>query len=140
MKPWKKIAGFAVMSSMVLFNALPAVTNAQSVSSVKVQQAGNPANAQEFGNLPGNTQVQVNLVFKLQNKDKLARFIQDTTTPGTKDYHKYLSVSDFSQNYGANPGAVKQLISYLQGFGIKATLQSNGFIVAANGTADAFNK
>lgn len=140
MKPWKKIAGFAVMSSMVLFNALPAVTNAQSVSSVKVQQAGNPANAQVFGNLPGNTQVQVNLVFKLQNKDKLARFIQDTTTPGTKDYRKYLSVSDFSQNYGANPGAVKQLISYLQGFGIKATLQSNGFIVAANGTADAFNK
>ncbi|QIZ09379.1 S8/S53 family peptidase [Priestia megaterium] len=140
MKPWKKVAGFAVMSSMVLFNALPAVTNAQSVSSVKVQQAGNPANAQVFGNLPGDTQVQVNLVFKLQNKDKLARFIQDTTTPGTKDYRKYLSVSNFSQNYGANPEAVKQLTNYLQGFGIKATLQSNGFIVAATGTADAFNK
>lgn len=140
MKPWKKIAGFAVMSSMVLFNALPVVTNAQSVSSVKVQQAGSPANAQVFGALPGDTQVQVNLIFKLQNKDKLARFIQDTTTPGTKDYRKYLSVSNFSQNYGANSGAVKQLISYLQGFGIKATLQSNGFIVAAGGTADAFNK
>jgi subtilase family serine protease len=140
MKPWKKIAGFAVMSSMVLFSALPAVTNAQNASSVKVQQAGNPANAQVFGNLPGDTPVQVNLVFKLQNKDKLARFIKDTTTPGTKDYRKYLSVSDFSQNYGANPGAVKQLTKYLQGFGIKATLQSNGFIVAASGTADAFNK
>jgi subtilase family serine protease len=139
-KPWKKIAAFSVMTSMALLAAIPSVSNAQQVQTVQVQQGVSPKGASVMGNLPGNTQVTVDLVFKLQNKDKLAQYIQGTTTPGSKNYLKYLSVSNFSQNYGANPGALKQLTRYLQSFGIQTTVQSNGFIVTANGSADAFNK
>ncbi|NRD76981.1 S8 family serine peptidase [Bacillus sp. BRMEA1] len=140
MKPWKKIAGFAVMSSVMIFSNIPAVASAQTTSSVNVEQAGNPADAQVFGDLPGDTQVTVDIVMKIQNKDKLARYIQETTTSTSHNYRKYLSISDFNKQYGANPEFIKKVTQYLDSYGITSTVAPNGLIVTAKGTADQFNK
>jgi kumamolisin len=140
MKPWKKIAAYSVMSSMMLLSAIPSVSHAQTTTSVKVQQAGNPLNASVMGDLPGDTQVTVDLVFKIHNKGKLERFIQGSTTPGNKNYRKYLSVDDFRQQYGATDESIKQVTQYLKSFGISTSVYPNNLIVTAKGTADAFNK
>ncbi|NRD77371.1 S8/S53 family peptidase [Bacillus sp. BRMEA1] len=140
MKPWKKIAGLAVISSMMTFSNIPAVANAQTTDSVTVEQAGNPENAQVFGDLPNDTLVTVDIVMKIQNKDKLARFIDETTTPRSNNYRKYLSVSDFNKKYGANSDSIKKVTQYLDSFDITSTVAPNGLIVTAKGTADQFNK
>ncbi|MCP8970131.1 S53 family peptidase [Ectobacillus ponti] len=140
MKPfWKKVTAFSVMSTMACFVALPAVTST-AATEVTVQQAGNPQGASVMGNLPGDTPVTVDVVMKVKNKDKLAAFIQDTTTPGSRNYRKYLSVDAFRKAYGADAESVRQVVEYLRAFGIQTTVAPNNLIVTANGTAAQFNK
>ncbi|GER70295.1 aspartyl protease [Weizmannia acidilactici] len=140
MKRWRKIAGCIAVSSLLLFGAVPPVTHAQTNSTVNVQQAGSPKDAKIFGDLPGDTQVSVDLVMKIQNKDKLAQFIKETTTPGNKNYRDYLSVSDFSKSYGAKPQVIKKVTDYLKSYGIATSVEPNHLIIKANGTAGQFNK
>ncbi|MDQ0198674.1 S53 family peptidase [Neobacillus ginsengisoli] len=142
-KFWKKFSTVSTLSSMMLLTAVPSLTNAASPQKVTVQQGANPQalqNASVFGDLPGNTQVTVDIVLKINNKDKLAKYINDTTTPGNKNYRHYLSVDQFSKSYGANPKSIKLTTTYLSFFGIKTKVYPNNLLITATGTADQFNK
>ena len=128
---------------MILLTAGPSLTNAAETQKVAVQQGVNQQvlqNASVFGDLPGDTPVTVDIVMKIKNKEKLTRFITDSTTPGNKTYRHYLSVDQFSKSYGVNPELIKQATNYLNSFGIQTKVYPNNLIITATGTADQFNK
>jgi kumamolisin len=142
-KLWKKITTVSTLSSMMLLTALPSLTNAETPQKVIVQQGVNPQvleNASVFGDLPGNTPVTVDIVMKINNKDKLAKYIDDTTSPGNKNYRHYLSVDQFSKSFGENSKFIKQATNYLSSFGIQSKVYPNNLIITATGTADQLNK
>ncbi|MHB1525084.1 MAG: S53 family peptidase [Candidatus Dormibacteria bacterium] len=66
---------------------------------------------------------QVNLLIGLNYLDPggLASFIQATVTPGSAEFHRYLSVKTFVSQYDQPGGSVAALEAYLQGFGIATT-------------------
>ena len=128
----KKISTVSTISSLVLLTAVPSLTDAASPQKVAVQQGANPQvlqNASVFGDLPGNTQVTVDIVMKIQNKDKLAEFIKQTTTPGNKNYRHYLSVDQFRNSYGADSNTIKLATAYLKSFGIQSKVPYTGWIL-----------
>jgi subtilase family serine protease len=142
-KMLKKISTASLLSSMMLLTAVPSLTNAESPQTVTVPQGGNPQvlqNASVFGDLPGDTQVTVDIVMKIDDKDKLAKYIKETTTPGSKNYRHYLSVDQFSKSYGVNPELIKKATNYLSSFGIQSKVYPNNLIITATGTADQLNK
>ncbi|NRD78930.1 S8 family serine peptidase [Bacillus sp. BRMEA1] len=140
---WKKVSTVSTISSMILLTAVPSITSAASPQQVTVQQGENPQvlqNASVFGDLPGNTVVTVDIVMKITNKNQLANYINDTTTPGNKNYRNYLSVDQFKNSFGANPESINKATAYLQSFGITTSVYPNNLIITATGTADQFNK
>jgi kumamolisin len=142
-KLWKKFSAVSTFSSMMLLTAVPSLTNAATPTNVAVQQGINPQvlqNASVFGNVPGDTPVTVDIVMKINNKNDLAEFIKNTTTPGNRNYRHYLSVDQFKKNFGADPESINKATSYLNAFGIKTSVYPNNLIITANGTADQFNK
>lgn len=139
----KKISTVSTLSTMMLLTAVPSFTNAATTNSVSVPQGANQAvlqNASVMGDLPGDTQVTVDLVMKISSKQALAEYIKETTTPGSPQYRNYLSVDQFSKKFGANPQSIKQATDYLQSYGITTKVYSNNLIITATGTADQFNK
>jgi kumamolisin len=142
-KFWKKFFTGSALSSMMLLTALPTLTNAETSQKVIVQQGVNPQvlqNASVFGDLPSNTPVTVDIVMKINDKKKLAKYINETTTPGNKNYRQYLSVEQFSKSYGGDPQSIKLATTYLSIFGIKSKVYPNNLIITATGTAGQFNK
>lgn len=128
---------------MMLLTAVPSLTNAASPQKVIVQQGVTPQvlqNASVFGDLPGDTPVTIDIVMKMNDKNKLAKYINETTTPGNRNFRHYLSVEQFSKSYGVDPQSIKFTTTYLAFFGIKSKVYPNNLIITATGTADQFNK
>src|ERR1700720_4073735 len=128
------MATVSTLSTMVLLTGLPSITSADTVQKVTLQQGVNPQvlqNASVFSNLPGDTPVTVDIVLKMNNKEKLAKYITDTTTPGNKNYRRYLSVQQFRESFGGDSETIKLATAYLRLFGIQSTVYANNLIIAA---------
>jgi kumamolisin len=139
----KKVVAMAAASTMLL-TLVPtfafANTSQQKVEVPQGVGSNVMQNASLFGDLPGDTPVTIDIVMKVQNKDKLAKYIKDTTTPGNQNYRHYLSVDQFRDTYGADSKEIKLITGYLSLFGIKSSAYSDNLVITANGTAAQFNK
>ena len=47
------------------------------------------------------------------NKPSLSQFIQDTETPGNRNFHQFLTESQFASTYAPSPNMVQALLNYL---------------------------
>lgn len=136
-----KIFAVAAASAMVL-TAMPSIAFAAS-KNVTLPQGVGPGvlqNANYFGNLPGNTQVTVDIVMKVQNQAALENYITRTTTPGSLNFRRYLTVGQFTQQYAPSRNEINQIVNYLKSFGIHSTVYRDNLIITATGTVDQFNK
>ncbi|HSU79924.1 MAG TPA: S53 family peptidase, partial [Candidatus Angelobacter sp.] len=84
--------------------------------------------------------VTVDIVLKVKNKDALANYINDTVTPGNKNYHNYLSVNQFSSTYAPAETEVSTVVNYLQSFGLKTTVYSDNLVITVTGQVKHINK
>ncbi|AAK78602.1 subtilase family serine protease [Clostridium acetobutylicum] len=99
------------------------------------------ANKASFlGDLDPNTQVTIDIVIKLQNKSELQQYINDTVTPKSSNYRRYLSVAEFKKSFAPKSKQINELTEYLKAFGIKSEVYQDNLIVTATGTADQINK
>lgn len=123
-------AGMPTVSLADSTNASQAI--AQGVGKGILQQAN------YFGNTDPSTQVTVDIVMKLQNQDQLAKFINQTTTPGP-GYRNYLSTADFAAHYAPSAGTIQAIRTYLSAFGIQSTVYKDNLVITATGTVGQFN-
>jgi subtilase family serine protease len=112
----------------------PMKTVPQGVSSNVLQ------NSDFFAGVPANTPETVDIVMKMQNQSDLAQFIKDTTTPGNKQFRKYLSVDQFTERFAPEQIKLKAVTEYLSHFGINSSVHSNHLVITATGTAGQFNQ
>lgn len=85
-----------------------------------------------FGSTPSNTPEQVSFVLDEQNKSQLESMVE-------RGVSSDLSVGQFAQTYGQSTSNIKELQSYLAGFGITTTVYPDDVDVSASGTAGEFD-
>ncbi|NHM30969.1 S53 family peptidase [Neobacillus terrae] len=140
---WKKSALTISTAASLLLGAVPAVSHAQQNDNVVIQQgngAGILSKANYFGDLDPSTVVTVDIVMKIQNKDALARYINETTDKNSNHFRKYLRVSEFKAKFAPSPSQIPAVSKYLNSFGIKRSTYQDNQIITATGTVDQFNK
>jgi len=138
----KKLAG----TLLAVFAAAGVSMQGMAVSAqadTSLAQGMGPAvtqNATVFGNTPSNTPVTVGIILKTNNTNQLAQYIRATTTPGNRDFRKFLNTAQFTQRYGQDPSTVNEIVQYFKGYGIGATVLANNLDITLTGTAGQFNQ
>lgn len=97
-------------------------------------------NATVFGTTPANTPVTVTIALNTVNTQALQSYIQQTTTPGSSNYHQFLSVDQFANQFGQPEVVIQAITNYLSQYGISTTVFANHLAITANGTAGQFNQ
>jgi len=97
-------------------------------------------NATVFGNTPPSTPVTVSIILRTQNTQALTQYIHDTTNPTSSTYRRFMSTSQFAQNFGQSPETIRQIVQYFSGYGITSYAYSNNLDITLNGTAEQFNQ
>ncbi|WP_179123181.1 S53 family peptidase [Ferroacidibacillus organovorans] len=97
-------------------------------------------NATVFGTTPANTPVTVTIALNTVNTQALQSYIQQTTTPGSSNYHQFLSVEQFANQFGQPEVVIQAITNYLSQYGISTTVFANHLAITANGTAGQFNQ
>ncbi len=91
--------------------------------------------ARKIGPSNPDGRVLVSLYLKLQNETALADFIRNLYTPGSSQYHKFLSPAQFRSLYSPAPSDVAAVQGFLNEKGLKVEyFPTNGMYVAASGT------
>ncbi|MDQ0190359.1 peptidase S53 [Alicyclobacillus cycloheptanicus] len=137
-KAWIAVTSASLTASGLLFAAAtPAMAN-QTVS----QGVASPAaqNATVFGDTPADQPVTVSIILKTRNESQLDTYIQQTVTPGSPNYRKFLTTQQFAQAYGQSPQVIQAIVSYFQSYGITSQVYPDNLDITLNGTAGQFNQ
>ncbi len=95
-----------------------------------------PHGARALGALAAQTDLHLTLALEPRDPSGLAAYAGAVATPGSPDYHQYLSVAQFAQRFGANPTSAAAVISSLRSHGLNpGPLSANGLSVSVTGTA-----
>jgi len=140
---WKKSALTLGTTATLLLGMMPGVSFAKQNDNVTISQgagAGILSNANYFGDMDPNTVVTVDIVMKIQNKEDLARYINETVNKSSRHYRDYLNVNEFKTKYAPSPSQIKTVTTYLKSFGIKSDVYQDNLIITATGTVKQFNK
>ncbi|MFC7391695.1 S53 family peptidase [Scopulibacillus cellulosilyticus] len=132
-----------VAAGTLLLGAVPSIASADTPKVQSIPQGTGPAvlqNANYFGDLDPDTSITVDIVMKVHNKDALKHFINETVSPESHHYRKYLSTHQFKAKYGARPNQINTVTHYLRQFGISSKVYDDNLVITATGTVSQFNK
>lgn len=143
------IANFTVFA-MALFLLLCPVSQrsaAQSASTTRVRTLQNhvriTANgkvAQFQGALPANQKMELAIVLPLRNQPQLDALLDRLYDPSSADYRKFLSVEEFTEQFGPTEADYQAVLDFATAKGLKVTGQTkNRLIVPVEGTVAQIN-
>ncbi|HET7658005.1 MAG TPA: protease pro-enzyme activation domain-containing protein, partial [Bacillales bacterium] len=139
-----KVLSLAAASALAL-GSLPAIASAEGnqTSKISIPQGTGSAvldQASYFGDLDPSTQLNVDIVMRVQHKGALKRYIKETATAGSKHYRDYLTVSEFTQRFAPSDNEIQTVTDYLKQYGISSSVYPDNLIITAHGTVAEFNK
>ena len=80
----------------------------------------------------------VTLSLQLRNQDQLDQFLKDLQTPGSANYHKFLTPEQFAAQYAPTQAQVNAVVAHLSASGFKnITVSPNRTLITGDGTAAA---
>ncbi|MGZ4134994.1 MAG: S53 family peptidase [Tumebacillaceae bacterium] len=135
----KKLVGMVGPLALAALVALPVAATADTTTATTAPNA-KLANAVDLGPSAASETITATFVLKIHNEQDLANYIQETVTPGSSHYHKYLSVNQFRSHYAPSNGDINKVIHYLANFGITASAYSDNLVIHATGTVDQFQQ
>ena len=117
------------------------------VCAVGIFGAGSAAAHQHFqsrsrdaGRTPPSDLITTAIILNVPNLPALQAFVAETSTPGSRYYHQFLTVSQFRARFAPSNQAVQQFVRYLQSFGIRVNaIYPDNLDITATGTAAEFN-
>jgi hypothetical protein len=80
-----------------------------------------PANAQLLRRLPSSQTMQLAISLPLRNQAQLATLLQQLEDPSSPDYHRYLTVAQFTEQFGPPSDEYEQVIGFAQSHGLTVT-------------------
>ena len=95
-----------------------------------------PAGAAVEGTEPGTTILHVTLALRPAHPTALADFARAVSTPGSPDYHHYLSVAQFARRFAPSATQVATVQSYLRSVGLRpAPVSANHLAIKVTASA-----
>lgn len=95
--------------------------------------------ATDLGTTDNAKTVNVLLVLKLRNQPDLEDYIQQTITPGSRNYHQFLTTDQFASKYGATDAQIAQVQAFLKQQGLTGTVLANKMAIRTSGTLAQFS-
>ena len=95
-----------------------------------------PAGARIAGSLPSSTPLHMTVALQSRDPAALDAFATAVSTPGSPDYHNYLTPAQFAHRFGAAPEAVHAVETSLQAHGLTpGQTSANGLSIPVTATA-----
>ena len=75
--------------------------------------------APRVGVLPGNQKLQLSLNLPVRNQDQLDDFLAQLQDPSSPNFHKYLSVAEYTDRFGPTQADYDEVVSWAQANGLR---------------------
>ena len=120
------------------FNVHPA--HAQSRQTVQTVSAA-PASAHSIAPLRDAKPLRLALSLPLRNQQQLQTLIQQLNDPASPNYHKFLTVGQFTAQFGPTAADYAKVLSFANSHGFKVTRTfPNRLVVNVTGSASTINQ
>jgi hypothetical protein len=137
--------GFSLLLSAcaAAFTLLPGQAYAQQRQALQSHVTA-PASAKLVGRIPESQQMSLAISLPLRNQQQLGALLQQLEDPSSPSYHHYLTVAQFTEQFGPTVADYQQVIAFAQSHGLTVTRSaSNRLLLNVTGSAanveQAFN-
>jgi kumamolisin len=98
------------------------------------------ANTQDAGPTASSTLISTSIILNVTDLQGLENFVAETTTPGSPQYHRFLTVGQFAKRFAPSNHSVEQLVKYLESFGLTIDkIYPDNLDITVTGTAAEIN-
>ncbi len=112
----------ALLATAALLATSSTVTRAQPAPQSKLTMLGTAQPSQ---------QVEFDVILPLRNAAALDTLLSQQQTPGSSQYHQWLTPQQFSNSFGPDPSIMNTAAAALRHFGMQVTVQSRSLHVVA---------
>ncbi len=98
--------------------------DAQTVQTIHVRQATQDGTARFVGSLPATQTLNLVIALPLRNQDQLDQLLQNLYDPGSPSFHQFLTVEQFTDQFGPTQDEYNALINFAQSNGLKVVSTS----------------
>jgi hypothetical protein len=128
---------FLVLTAMcaVLLPQLTTHAHAQQRQALQTRATA-PAGAKPLGRMPGSQRLDLAISLPLRNQDQLNLLLQQLEDPTSPNYNHYLTVAQFTEQFGPTVEQYQQIIAFAQAHNLKVTHTSpNRTLLNVSGSA-----
>jgi subtilase family serine protease len=130
-----------LLSLVALTLAATAFGQTQTLLTQHVRSAVLAGQAKSLGPMSTSQTMRIVLVLPLRNQAQLDTLIEDLYTPGNPSYHKFLTVEQFTEQFGPTQDDYNALITFAQEHGLNVVATSpNRVNLDVTGTVGAINQ
>jgi subtilase family serine protease len=98
-------------------------------------------NAAMMGAAGPQQRLKLEIQLPLRNQAEMTRLLHDLYDPKSPNFHKYLSVSAFTERFGATAADYKKVVAWAKAKGLKVTATTpNRRLVGVEGSVDTVNR
>ena len=98
------------------------------------------AAARDAGSTASSTLITTSIYLNVTDLQGLKDFVAETTTPGSREYRRFLSVSQFRDRFAPSNQSIEQFVRYLRSFGITVDkVYADNLDITITGTAAEIN-
>ena len=133
-RAWQSGLFLIVAAWIVLFFLLTKPAIAQGRQGLPTHVAA-PAGVQPIGRLPGSQLLSLAISVPLRNEEGLHSLLQQLYDPASPNYRRYLTVQQFTEQFGPTQVDYQRVIGFAQAHGLKVTHTfANRLVVDVNGS------
>jgi uncharacterized repeat protein (TIGR01451 family) len=130
-----------LLALLAVFASRPALADDRQQLTGHVPAVIQRKNLQPIGDLPGTNRVDLAIGLPLRDSAGLDTVLQQIYDPASPNYHKYLSVDQFTQSFGPSQKDYQALIAFAQANGLEIRRQhSNRLLLDVTGAASDIEK
>ncbi len=134
------------LSLLLALTLLPACTAAHAQQQLQIlphhlRPAVSTGQAPLLGSLPPEQDMHVSMILPLRNEPALTSLLLRLYDPTSPDYHRFLTVEQFTEQFGPTPQDYAAVVAYAKSHGLTvAETPANRLIVPVNGSVAQINK
>ncbi|WP_067849243.1 S53 family peptidase [Alicyclobacillus mali (ex Roth et al. 2021)] len=135
---WKRLAFGLPAALGMLAVGVPTME----ADAVQAAPLANPSteNAQDLGPANASQTVTASVILHVQNPTALQNYIQQTETPGSAQYHKFLTTSQFAAQFAPSSQTIQQIEQELQQYGLQVvSVSADHLDLQVQGTIQQFD-
>ncbi len=137
------LLGIAVAAALLGAGSVRAATGQDSVRPLvaSVPMAVMQGAAERLAPMEASQKLHFSLVLPLRDEDQLDALLVRLQDPSSPDYHRYLSVDEFTARFGANAQDYAEVVRWAEANGLAITeIARNRHIVGVQGSVAAINR